>query len=158
MPFCTQCGTQCGDQDVFCHCCGERQGASAAGAKPGSGKAGGQDFLSGLTPRNASILCYVPFIGWIASIVFLAADRFREDREVRFHSFQGLYLYAVYIFVDWFLLPLFDFNDGTRWIARMMKVSIFGTWIFMLVQASQGRTFRLPFLGELADRSMSEQK
>jgi uncharacterized membrane protein len=157
MPYCTQCGTQLEEQDVFCASCGTRQGSGDAPrgrAKP----AGGQDFLSGLTARNASLLCYVPFIGWIAAIVFLAAERFREDREVRFNSFQGLYLYAVYILIDWFLLPLLDFNDGSRWVARAAKVSIFGTWIFMLVQVSQGRAFRLPFLGELADRSVSEQK
>ena len=43
-------------------------------------------------------------------------------------------------------------------ISSIMKVGVFGAWIFMLVKTSQGETFRLPVLGELADRSVSEQK
>jgi len=104
------------------------------------------------------MLCYIPFIGWIAAIVCLAADRFRNDRNVRFHAFQGLYLYAAYLLVDWFLTPLLDFSQGSLFVARAMKVSLLGASIFMLVQTGQDRVFRLPFLSDLADRSVSEQK
>jgi len=156
MPFCTQCGSQVGGQDVFCGQCGAAQKEGAARPKPPGASA--QEFLAGVTPKTASTLCYVPFIGWIAAIIFLAADRFRHDRSVRFHAFQGLYLYAGYLLVDWFLTPLLDFSQGSLFLARAMKVSVLGVSVFMLVQTGQDRLFRLPFLSDLADRSVSEQK
>ena len=158
MPFCTQCGLEVGVQDAFCGQCGAAQKEGKARAKTAGGGAPGQEFLAGMSPKTASMLCYVPFIGWIAAIVFLAADRFRGDRTVRFHAFQGLYLYAAYLLVDWFVTPLLDFSQGTIFVARAMKVSIFGVSVFMLVQTGHDRLFRLPFLSDLADRSVSEQK
>jgi uncharacterized membrane protein len=40
---------------------------------------------------------------------------------------------------------------------RLLKLAMFGVWIFMLMKVSQGQSFRLPILGELAERSVSEQ-
>jgi uncharacterized membrane protein len=170
MPYCTQCGNEVGNADLFCGRCGSAQGdGEAKGAAPGAGAsafAGGgaaaaavkADPLSGLNSRNASILCYVPFVGWIASIVVLAAEKFREDREVRFHAFQGLYLFVFWLFVDWVFGPLTRFSEATRFMGGALKVGVVGVWIFMLVKTSQGQFFRLPILGELAERSVSEQK
>ena len=59
---------------LYCAKCGSRQpGATAPAVDP----------LSGITPRTASILCYIPGIGWIASVIVLAADKFRNDKTVR---------------------------------------------------------------------------
>jgi uncharacterized membrane protein len=33
-----------------------------------------------------------------------------------------------------------------------------GVWIFMLIKASQEQVFSLPIIGELAERSIAEQK
>jgi uncharacterized membrane protein len=169
MPYCTQCGNEVGKVDLFCGRCGSAQGEGEAKAGPGAGAsafaaaAGAtagtkSDPLSGLNPRNASILCYVPFAGWIASIVVLAAEKFREDREVRFHAFQGLYLFVFWLFVDWVFGPLTRFSEATRFLGGALKVGVVGVWIFMLVKTSQGQSYRLPILGELAERSVSEQK
>ena len=111
-----------------------------------------------LDDRKASILCYIPWVGWIAAIVVLAADRFRENREVRFHAFQGLYLFVLWLFVDWVFSPMIDFGEGARIVGRILKVGVLAAWVFMIVKTSQGSLFRLPVLGELADRSVSEQK
>jgi uncharacterized membrane protein len=40
----------------------------------------------------------------------------------------------------------------------VFKLAIIAIWIFMIVRISQGQTYRLPILGELADRSVSEQR
>src|SRR5512133_3419927 len=105
MPFCSQCGTQVGPADAFCARCGARQ--------PGAGPAGpaGPTRLTGLESINAktaSILCYIPWVGWIAGIVVLASDRFRHDRAVRFHAFQGLYLFVACLIADQVIRPMFD--------------------------------------------------
>src|SRR5947209_13692959 len=108
MPFCSQCGNQVGAADAFCAHCGARQPAGAGRPSPS------KDPLSGINSRTASILCYIPGVGWIASIIVLASDRFRQNRAVRFHAFQGLYLFVVWLMEDWVLRPLFRLVPNLR--------------------------------------------
>ena len=70
--------------------------------------------MHGISPRTASLLCYIPILGWIVSIVVLASARFRADSRVRFHAFQGLYLFVAWLIVDWVLGPCFTWRFGAR--------------------------------------------
>jgi uncharacterized membrane protein len=149
MPFCSQCGNQVGATDGFCSRCGARQPVSAA--RRGSGP----DPLAGINPRTASILCYVPGIGWIASIIVLASDRFRHDRAVRFHAFQGLYLFVLWLMEDWVLKPLFHMIPNLH-IHPIIEAALLAMSIFMMVKASHEETYPLPVLGELAQKSIAE--
>jgi uncharacterized membrane protein len=150
MPFCCQCGSRVNDTDVFCAKCGNRH----AVPPPPSG-----EYFSTVQPRTAAILCYVPFLGWIASIVVLASDRFRKNRTTRFHAFQGLYLFVAWLIVDHVLSPLLNFGGGDRMhLGSLLRAGMLGVWIFMLVKASQEELFSLPIIGELAERSIAEQK
>lgn len=167
MPFCTQCGNQVGAGDLYCGSCGARQAAPGTSqsrdnpwqtAAPGASNQRKDDPLSFLSNRNAPVFCYLPWVGWIASIVVLAADKFREQRDVRFHAFQGLYLFVIWLFVDWVFGPLTGYTSSTRLIERLMKLGLVATSLFMVVKTSQGETIRLPLLGELAERSVSEQR
>jgi uncharacterized membrane protein len=149
MPFCSQCGNQVGAADQFCGRCGARQPLPAPPPRP-------SDPLAGLSPRTASILCYIPGIGWIASIIVLASDRFRQDRGVRFHAFQGLYLFVAWLMNSWVV----------RWLSLMMphdihlysvvELVLIGMSVFMMIKASHGESFSLPIFGELAARSVAE--
>ncbi|MCE5309527.1 MAG: hypothetical protein LLG20_17935 [Acidobacteriales bacterium] len=112
-----------------------------------------------MTPRTASMLCYIPFVGWIASIVVLASERFRHDRTVRFHAFQGLYLFVIWLIVDHVVEPILGFGVmGHMHLAGLAKVFMIVVWVFMLIKTGQEQFFSLPIVGELADRSISEQK
>jgi uncharacterized membrane protein len=153
MPYCCQCGQAVGNQDVFCASCGNRQ----PDAKPVT------DYLHSVTPRTASLLCYIPIVGWVVSIVVLASMRFREDAKVRFHAFQGLYLFVAWLIVDWVLSPLLSFPHGWgppfyRIVPALMKVAVFGAWVFMIIKTAQDEMYKLPILGELAEKSVSEQR
>ncbi len=153
MPYCINCGTQVQEVDVYCAHCGTRQKDGAPPPPPQS------DFMRGVEPRTASLCCYLPVIGWIPCIIVLAASRFRDDREVRFNAFQGLYLFVVWLIVDWVVSPMFGFIPGyTIPIAKLLKLGVLFTWIFMIVKLAQNQSFRLPILGELAERSVAEQK
>jgi uncharacterized membrane protein len=153
MPFCCQCGREVKPTDSFCAGCGTRQ-ASATAAPT--------DYFGNITPRTAAILCYIPIVGWIAAIVVLAASRFRDNRDVRFHAFQGLYLFVIWLIVEWVLGPVFHiprsvFHVGPP-LAGMMKAALIGIGIYMMVTTSQERMVKLPLVGELAERSVSEQR
>ena len=154
MPYCTQCGNQVKDTDVYCERCGAPQHGGTRPPRPGP------DPLSGISARSASMLCYIPLVGWVAAIVVLASEKFRRNRPVRFHAFQGIYLFVAWLIVEHVIGPMVDFLPGHMHtgIGGLLSVLIFGTWIFMLIKVSQEQAFRLPILGELAERSLSEQK
>lgn len=135
--------------DTFCGRCGARQPITAPPPPLGT------DPLSTLNPRTAAILCYVPTIGWIASIIVLASTRFRRDRVIRFHAFQGLYLFVAWLMEDWVLRPMFlmvpDFH-----LHKVIQAILLVMSIFMMVKASHNEPYSLPVFGELAQRSLVE--
>jgi uncharacterized membrane protein len=96
-------------------------------------------------------------LGWIPSIIVLATDRFRQDRKVRFHAFQGLYLFVAWLIVDWVVRPIFRDMNGTIRLDKILQAVLMFTWIFMLVKTSHEETYELPIIGELAHKSASEQ-
>jgi len=147
MPFCSQCGNQVDAADVFCAKCGARQ--------PNAPRRPGDPFAS-ITPRTAAILCYIPGLGWIGSIIVLASDRFRGNRVVRFHAFQGLYLFVAYLIEDWVLKPMFTVIPHMH-LNGVVDVVLLGMSIFMIVKASRDEAFALPIIGELAEKSVSER-
>src|SRR5580698_5436251 len=131
MPFCSHCGHEVSPRDAFCAKCGSRQPVSA------TFQSRSNDLLTGISPRTASILCYIPTMGWIAAVIVLATQKFRNDRTVRFHAFQGLYLFAAWLFVQWALKPMFnELSDSFVHIDRILEGVIFGLWIFMMIKAA----------------------
>jgi uncharacterized membrane protein len=158
MPFCVQCGNNVAGTDQFCGKCGSRQQAGKAGASTPP------DIMAGISNRNASLLCYIPMVGWIAAIVVLASDRFRKATQVRFHAFQGLYLFVAWLMVEWVISPalyLSDWNGGfpmRHLFSRGLQLLIFAAWIVMIIKVSHDEDYKLPIVGELAERSVSEQR
>ncbi len=120
--------------------------------------------MTGISNRNASLLCYIPMVGWLAAIVVLASERFRREARVRFHAFQGLYLFVAWLMVEWVVSPALYFSDWNggfpmhRVISKGLQLLIFAAWIFMLIKVSHDEDYRLPIIGELADRSVCEQR
>jgi uncharacterized membrane protein len=153
MPFCTQCGREVANSAAFCGNCGARQ--APGGASPSAGPT--QDPLAALTPKWATILCYVPTIGWIAAVLVLAARKFKGDQNVRFHAFQGLYLFATWLLIKWVVGPIMDAgSDRIIRIDHILEAVLIGVSIFMIVKASHEETYVLPIIGELAKRSATE--
>jgi len=162
MPFCTHCGFQVDEQALYCPACGAPQRAGAPPPRPGAAPEGGasrtDDFLARMPARRAALLCYVPIVGWIMSIVVLAADRFRQERMVRFHAFQGLYLFVVWLFADWVFSPMTGHAPTLKSAAGAIKLAVLVLWVYMMVRVNAGEDVRLPLIGDLAERSVSEQQ
>jgi uncharacterized membrane protein len=163
MPFCTQCGRQVAQQDAFCAYCGARQAGSAQPRAAGTTTSrpipppAPIDPLAGLSPRTAAILCYIPTVGWIAAIIVLAARKFKTDRIVRFHAFQGLYLFAVWLVIDWVVRPIVStMPQHFARVDHMLQAVVLVVCIFMMVKASHDEAYVLPIIGELARRSAAE--
>jgi len=160
MPFCCKCGTRVADNDAYCAACGTGQ-PGASGSPPPPPPPGPSIYPAGISSRTAALLCYIPVVGWIAAIVVLASSRFNREHNVRFHAFQGLYLFVAWLIVDWVLGPFFDHGLGPHMhhaVPGLLHLAIFVCWIFMMVKVSQDVNFKLPILGELAEKSVSEQR
>ena len=100
----------------------------------------------------------MPAIGWIAAIIVLAARRFKENRLIRFHAFQGLYLFAAWLIVDWVVGPIVRFGPGHHVpLDTVLHGLILAVSIFMMIKASHDEAYVLPIIGELAQRSATEQ-
>jgi uncharacterized membrane protein len=166
MPFCTHCGHEVDENDRFCGNCGARQPNAGGGS---AAMPSAPQTSDGIPDKTACVLCYIPFVGWIVSIVVLAAKRFRDQRVVRFHAFQGLYLFVAWLLVEQVISPvLFAFSpwmwgggffeDGAAFrfvgLATLLQLTLIGVGVFMMFRVSDDEMFRLPLLGDLAERSL----
>ena len=151
MPFCSKCGNQVGTA-LYCSQCGAKQPVGDTAPPPAPPVS---DPLATINPRTASILCYIPGLGWIASIIVLASDRFRHNRLVRFHGFQGLYLFVAWLLDDQVLRPLLQRIPGFQ-VQHLIQLVLLGMSIFMMVKAAHDEAYALPLFGELAQKSVAE--
>lgn len=152
MAYCVQCGKGIGDADQFCAGCGRAQ---TPGVRPDPA-----NFWANVSETNAALLCYIPWVGWIAAVAVLASAQFRGNKRLHFHAFQGLYIFVAWLLADWFVSPMFRFGTDFpgQFIPRLLSLAVFAAWIVMIIKVHQNEDFRLPILGELADRSVSEQR
>lgn len=148
MPYCSQCGNEVGPSDLFCGRCGSRQPV-------GAGPTPSNTAFAGVTPRTASICCYIPGVGWIASILILASQVYRHDRTVRFHAFQGLYLFVAWLLDGWVLRPVSEMAPHFP-LHQLVELALLGMSIFMIVKTSRNEMYSLPIFGELAQKSVAE--
>lgn len=97
------------------------------------------------------------------SIIVLASPWFARDRMLRFHAFQGIYLFVTWLIIQWVLEPMFGWmphGSGRmfRFMTHILEMTVFFAWIWMLIKTSQQQFYSLPFIGELAERSVAEQR
>jgi uncharacterized membrane protein len=156
MPFCSKCGNPLQPSDQFCKQCGTPQPTAT---RPGASSTAQNDPLVGLEPHIASALCYLPFIGWIMCIYVLAMQRFRTDYLARFHAFQALFTFIVYLIFNWVIEGvLFSIMDRPWYLVGTIRPVFILGWIFMVYRTSLRQTIRIPVLADLADKSVNEQR
>jgi uncharacterized membrane protein len=115
----------------------------------------------GLDPNVAAGLAYLPICGinLIMSIIILVTDK--TNKLPRFHAFQSLLLLGVSI-VLYFLVAfiygiLLATQSGALAILGSLlflgvALAILGAIIFCCVKAFQGQMFKLPVIGDMADK------
>jgi uncharacterized membrane protein len=110
----------------------------------GSGSRTGRS-TTGLDEHLAGALTYV--LGFITGALFLLIER--DSSYVRFHARQSVMTFAAVLLLDlllwsvplvgWLLIPLFT-------------VGVAVLWVWLMLQALNGRRYKLPYVGELAER------
>ncbi len=152
MAFCGNCGASVADGTTICSACGKTVGAAAAPAAGGAPAAAAPAASSGgLTANVAGALAYI----WILAVIWLLIEPYKNDKFVRFHSFQSLFLCAgaIAFAIVWtifsILLAIMHLGFLTL-IGPLIWLAYFVLWIYTVYQAYSNKVFKLPVIGDLA--------
>jgi len=155
VAFCSNCGSQVDGQ--FCPKCGTP--APGANLTP----APTESTQPGISTNAASALCYL--FGFLTGIVFLVLAPYNQDRRVRFHAFQSIFLNiaVIVIHIGVTILSLMfhavSFSLGLLMSSLHLLVSFgfFMIWLYMMWKSYQGEMVVLPIIGALAERQAGSQ-
>jgi uncharacterized membrane protein len=96
---------------------------------------------TGLEENVAGLLCYLAW--WITGLVFVLIEQ--ENKFVRFHAFQSIIVFGVVSIAQiiLFWVPVLNM------IIWLIGVAL---WIALMILAYQGKKFKLPVAGDLAEK------
>lgn len=123
---------------------------------PPGGSPAAETTSTGLDPQLAGLLCYVLTI--ITGLIFFMIEK--SNRTVRFHAAQAIVFGGACI-VLWVALMIVGFILATiSWtlgnlfglITTLVGLGLFVVWIVLLVKGYSGEKWKLPVLGDLAER------
>ena len=104
---------------------------------------------AGLT-ENAT--CGLADVTPVPAIVFLVTAPYNQNPKVRFHAWQSIILFAAVVIVSialGFLTPLFGFSL-VYMLDRLVSLGFFILWLIVMINAFQGKAFKVPFVSDLA--------
>lgn len=113
---------------------------------------------TGLAPNVAGALSYL--LGPVTGIVFVLLER---DRFVRFHAFQSILLAVAWI-VFWIGFSIIEailrFTPALALLVALIGLLLslvlglgaFILWIVLMIRAYQGSRWKLPVIGNMAER------
>ena len=96
----------------------------------------------------------------IPAIIFLLIEPYNRNRFVRFHAFQCLFTAVALIVVDIALIivaSILHFIPVIGWIVTaimwpLYSLAIFALWLLLVIKAYQHEMFKLPFVGDMAEK------
>ena len=104
---------------------------------------------SGLTENTASALCYL--FGLVTGIVFLVIAPYNQNKTIRFHAFQSIFLTVAWIVCDVVLgfVGLIT-HLLTIFLFPLVGLAFFLLWLYMMWSAYNNKKVVLPVIGPLA--------
>lgn len=100
----------------------------------------------GMKPNLAALLSYL--VGVITGIIFFLMEK--QNKFVRFHAMQSILTFGFFFVlqialtvipvVGWSLIPLVS-------IVQLVL------WVILMVKAYQGEHFKLPIVGDMAEKN-----
>lgn len=103
----------------------------------------------GLDENIAGALCYV--LGWVSGIIFLLLEK--ENQFVRFHAWQAIATFLpltilIWIF-QWFFFWAFFIGGTIIWLLGVLWLIL---WLVLMFKAYQGEKYKLPLVGDFAEK------
>ena len=101
---------------------------------------------TGMQPNLAALLSYL--VGPITGIIFYLVEK--ENKFVRFHAMQSIIAFGFL----WVLNAVLVVIPVIGWaIMPIVGVVSLILWIFLMVKAYQGDYFKLPIVGDIAEKN-----
>ena len=113
---------------------------------------------TGLDANIAGALSY--FFGLLSGAVFFAIET--DSRFVKFHAMQSM-LASVAAIVIWIvymvLASILVYIPVLGWLVMLflwagLALGMLGLWLYCMFRAFQGERFKLPYLGEVAEKQV----
>ena len=101
-----------------------------------------------LDANIAGLLCYL--IGPFAIIFFMIE---KDSKFVKFHGMQSFILSValIVIFTVLGIIPIIG------WIvAALLSIVVFVLWIFLMYKAFSGEMYKLPYIGDMAEKQVNK--
>ncbi|HEY7304351.1 MAG TPA: hypothetical protein VH601_09570 [Bryobacteraceae bacterium] len=126
-------------------------GAAPAGAGAGYVPPATPVAAPGLTDNVASALCYL--FGLVTGIIFLLIAPYNQNKTVRFHAFQSIFLHVAVI-VLWILYSMIGFlTHGLGFLlAPLFGLLVIALWLYMMFSAYNNKKVKLPIIGDIAEK------
>ena len=107
----------------------------------------------GMDPKTAAGLSYLGI--WITGIIFFLMEK--QNRFVRFHAMQSILFFGGISVLDFILRIAVDVTPGflslgLACLSGLIGLGAFVGWIVLMINAFQGRYFKLPVVGDYAER------
>jgi uncharacterized membrane protein len=102
---------------------------------------------TGLEANLAAALTYL--LGFITGILFLVLEK--ESKFVRFHAMQSTITFIL-VFVVSLILSVIPIIGWLLFFPLQLAILIL--WLFLMFKAFQGEKFKLPTIGDMAERQV----
>ncbi len=99
----------------------------------------------GMEQNVAGLLCYV--LGWITGLIFFLVEK--ENKFVRFHAMQSIIVFGglTVISIVLSVIPILGWIVSTLlWLLAVIL------WILLMIKAYQNVWYKLPWVGDLAEK------
>jgi uncharacterized membrane protein len=108
---------------------------------------------SGLSENAAGGLAYITII---PAVIFLMIEPYNKSSYIRFHSWQCIFMAIAWIVVDvaiGILARIMSFMGLLAFaLYPLVALAMLILWIMVLIKAFNGERFKLPVIGDLADK------
>lgn len=92
------------------------------------------------------LLCYLGI--WITGLIFYLLEK--NNKFVKFHAMQSIIVFlplSVIITIFWWI-PIIGWL-----LAPLISIIMFILWIILMIKAYQGEKFKLPIVGDIAEKN-----
>jgi uncharacterized membrane protein len=100
---------------------------------------------TGLEENVAALLSYV--LGWVTGLIFFLIEK--DSKYVKFHAMQSIITFGALMIVSWILsvIPVIGWV-----ISMLLGILAFVLWIVLMIKAYKGEKYKLPYIGDLAEK------
>lgn len=129
---------------------------------PGQRPPAASQSSTGLDPKLAGLLCYI--LGLITGLIFFLIEK--SNDVVRFHAAQSI-VFCGSVIVLWIVLMILGLIlTSISWtlgnlyglLTLLVWLGLFVVWVVLLIKGYSGTKWKLPVIGDLAERMASGQR